>query len=211
MKLSDVCKSLCIALPILSASCTNFCQDIADWGAEYDGVEKTKGEVYYRHGGKKYLKGYRAKFRRTYVQNPFVIAKPDPARYEMRPGTLGEAVYSELRADEDGCLRLVDAREWKPLKLKDTRAYPMGKNMVSPWPSVNAYSRELTPHAIYAYPLAAATLVCVDVPLNIAGAAVGVCFASGVLLVSGVGQAVVWCLPEQQQATPDARTELPQD
>ena len=70
MKLSDVFKTLCIALPILSASCTNFCQDITDWGAEYDGVEKAKGEVYYRHGGKKYLKGHRAKFRRTYVQNP---------------------------------------------------------------------------------------------------------------------------------------------
>lgn len=211
MKLSDVCKSLCIALPILSASCTNFCQDIADWGAEYDGVEKTKGEVYYRHGGKKYLKGHRAKFRRTYVQNPFLIAKPTPERYEMKPGTMGEEVYSELRADKDGCLRLVDGSDWKPLKLKDTRAYPMGENMVSPWPAVNSYSRKLTPHAIYAYPLATATFACVDVPLNIAGGAVFVGFASGVLLVSGVGQAVMWCLPEQQQPDPNGRMELRQD
>ncbi len=210
MKLSDVCKSLCIALPLLAASCTNLCQDIADWGAEYDGVEKTKGEVYYRHEGKKYLKGCRAKFRRTYVQNPFVIAKPDPARYEMKPGTQGETVYRELKADEDGCLRLVDGSDWKPLKLKDTRAYAAEKMMVSPRPSVNSYSRELTPHAIYAYPLAAATLVCVDVPLNIAGGAAFVCFGSGVLLVSGVCQAVMWCLPEQQSA-PDGRIEQPRD
>jgi hypothetical protein len=124
---------------------------------------------------------------------------------------MGEEVYRELRADKDGCLRLVDAREWKPLKLKDTRAYPMGKNMVSPWPSVNTYSRELTPHAIYAYPLAAATLVGVDVPLNIAGAAVWVGFASGFMLVSGVGQAVMWCLSEQQQSDPNGHMEQPQD
>ena len=105
----------------------------------------------------------------------------------------------------------MDAGDWKPLKLKDTRAYPMGENMVSPWPAVNTYSRELTPHAIYAYPLATATFACVDVPLNIAGAAVWVGFASGVLLVSGVGQAVMWCLPEQQQSALDGSMDLPQD
>ena len=210
MKLSDVSKTLCIVLSVLTASCTNFCQDIADWGAEYDGVEKAKGEVYYRHGGKKYLKGYRAKFRRTYVQNPYLLAKPTPDLYEMKPGTMGEEVYSELRADKDGCLRLVDAGDWKPLKLKDTRAYPMGENMVTPWPAVNTYSRELTPHAIYAYPLAAATLVGVDVPLNIAGAAAGVCGASGVLLVSCVGSCV-GSQNHQQQSAPDGSMDLPQD
>lgn len=198
MRRADIVKAASAALLLGLTSCTNLCQYVADCGAEYDGVELTERECYYRHGGRKYVRGQRAKFKRTSVQNPYLLGKPIPDQYEVKPETLGEVVYRELQLDRGGMWSL--SGNWKSLTLHDTRAYPMPEKTSLGWSSVNEYSRKLTPHALYAYPLATVVGVCIDVPLNIAGGAAAVCFAGGALVVSGVVNVVTWCLPESDKS-----------
>mgnify|MGYP003303206572 CR=1 FL=1 len=47
MRLSVRLKALIVGAAMLLASCTNLCQNVADWGAEYDGVQLTNPSVYY--------------------------------------------------------------------------------------------------------------------------------------------------------------------
>ena len=83
---------LFLLIPLLLVSCTNFCQQIADYGAEYDGVALTEPGTYYKCEGRMFIKGQRVLLRRTYTNHPYAITKPLPSKYEKKEGTLGEIV-----------------------------------------------------------------------------------------------------------------------
>ena len=164
-------------------SCTNFCQNVADLGAVYQGVLVLEPGTCYRYGGKMYAKGQRALFQRTYVDHPYAIAKPLPPCYEIIEGSKGELVYREIILNEERRVEFPSHGNWQTLPIKSSMARPLEKEMV--WEQrVDSYSRELTPHALYAYPLAGATLVCVDVPLNLATIALAPPMIAGAFVYS---------------------------
>ena len=177
-------------------SCTNFCQNVADLGAVYQGVLVLEPGTCYRYGGKLYAKGQRALFQRTYVDHPYAIAKPLPSRYKLIDVGEGEIVYHEIRQDEEHQVELSDYGTWQVLPIDESMARPLEKEME--WEQrVDSYSRELTPHALYAYPLAGATLVCVDVPLNLAAIVLAPPMIAGAFVYS-VCEAVRQKAPTQE-------------
>ena len=76
-------RNLVMLSTLLLVSCTNFCQNVADLGAVYQGVLVLEPGTCYLYGGKMYAKGQRALFQRTYVDHPYAIAKPSPSRYKL--------------------------------------------------------------------------------------------------------------------------------
>ena len=178
---------LFLLIPLLLVSCTNFCQQIADYGAEYEGVAITEPGSYYKHEGRMFIKGQRVLLRRTYTDHPFAIAKPLPSQFEKKEGSLGEIVYHEITFDKGtNGPEIHWWGKWLPLNLSNASSYPL-KEEITPDFRVFHSSRKLTPQALYAYPLAGATLVCVDVPLNVSAVvlavpAVAVCGIYGGLI-----------------------------
>lgn len=154
-------------------SCTNLCQTIKDRGEVYSGVKLQDTSVYYSNNGKKYIKGQRYDFRRTFVDHPYSIGKKAYDQFEAIEGSGGETLYHEICTGKGGCVVYADNSEWLQLPDERLRAYPMkGK-----WADDAAYvsrfcSRRPTWHALYAYPLSAVSFVCVDLPLNTVGFAV---------------------------------------
>lgn len=198
MSLSVRLKALIVVLAMLLASCTNLCQNVADWGAEYDGVQLADPAVYYSLNGKKYMQGRRAKFRRTEVEHPWGISKPQPQQFELKADSLGEVVYSEVKIDDVGEASLVDGDNWHPLAVNAACSHPLPEPMCVT-SEVDTASRELTPHALYSYPLATATLICVDVPLNIAGAATVVGLGAGAgcyVVIAGAADFISSCFAD---------------
>ena len=182
-------RNLVMLSTLLLVSCTNFCQNVADLGAVYQGVLVLEPGTCYRYGGKMYAKGQRALFQRTYVDHPYAIAKPLPPCYEIIEGSKGEIVYHEIRQNEEHQVEFSDYGTWQVLPIDESMARPLEKEME--WEQrVDSYSRELTPHALYAYPLAGATLVCVDVPLNLATIALAPPMIAGALIYSVSSDAV---------------------
>ena len=178
-------------------SCTNFCQNAADLGAVYQGVLIMERDTCYRYDGKLYAKGQRALFQRTYVDHPYAIAKPLPPCYEIIEGSEGEVVYREIRQNEEHQVEFSDYGTWQVLPIDESMARPLEKEMV--WEQrVDSYSRELTPHALYAYPLAGATLVCVDVPLNLATIVLAPPMIAGAFVYSVSCEAVRQIAPTQE-------------
>ena len=178
-------------------SCTNFCQNVADLGAVYQGVLVLEAGTCYRYGGKLYAKGQRAHFQRTYVDHPYAIAKPLPSCYKLIDVGEGEIVYHEIRQDEEHQVELSDYGTWQVLPIDESMARPLEKEME--WEQrVDSYSRELTPHALYAYPLAGATLVCVDVPLNLAAIALAPPMIAGAFVYSVSSEAIRQKAPTQE-------------
>ena len=178
-------------------SCTNFCQNVADLGAVYQGVLVLEPGTCYRYGGKIYAKGQRALFQRTYVDHPYAIAKPLPSSYKLIDVGEGEIVYHEIRQNEEHQVEFSDYGTWQVLPIDESMARPLEKEMV--WEQrVDSYSRELTPHALYAYPLAGATLVCVDVPLNLATIVLAPPMIAGAFVYSVSREAVRQKAPTQE-------------
>lgn len=198
MRWSVRLKAFIVVPALLLASCTNFCQNVADRGAEYDGVQLTDPAVYYSLNGKKYMQGRRAKFRRTEVEHPWRIVKPRPQQFALKADTLGELVYSEVKIDEEGEASLVDGENWHPLAVSAACSHPLPEPMCVT-SKVDTSSRDLTPHAFYSYPLAAVTLICVDVPLNIAGAATVVALGAGAgcyVIIAGAADFISSCFKD---------------
>ncbi len=203
MRLSVRQKALIVGAAMLLASCTNLCQNVADWGAEYDGVQLTNPSVYYSLNGKKYMQGRRAKFRRTEVEHPWRIVKPRPQQFALKADTLGELVYSEVKIDEEEGASLVDGENWHPLAVSAACSHPLPEPMCVT-SKVDTSSRDLTPHAFYSYPLAAVTLICVDVPLNIAGAATVVALGAGAgcyVIIAGAADFISSCFADNPPET----------
>ncbi len=176
MRLPVISKAFALLSFAWLSSCTNLCQNVADFGAVYSGVVLTEPTLCFQRGGKSFVRGQRAAFRRTYVEHPCAITKPQPAQFAVKPGSLGEVVYRELQVDKDGSVAFAEDSDWHPMAMEGVSTRPLHQSSLNLSPmSVNQYSRELTPHAVYAYPLAALTFACVDLPLNVlgAGAALG--------------------------------------
>ena len=173
----------------LLVSCTNFCQNVADLGAVYQGVLVLEPGTCYRYGGKMYAKGQRARFQRTYVDHPYAIAKPLPSCYKLIDVGEGEIVYHEIILNDERRVEFPSRGSWQPLPIESSMACPLEKE-IGKVQDVNSFSRKLTPHALYAYPLAGATLVCVDVPLNLATIALAPPMIAGAFIYSVTSDAV---------------------
>lgn len=185
-------------LPVLAGvSCTNLCQTVADWGEEYSGVEVTEPQVYYSHGGKKYVKGQRAKFRRVFTDHPYAIAKPWPDKFEPIAGTReGEDLYREVYYGKGQWqATYTEDSEWKPMQLKNPQQFPKDRELYRTL-TLDHNSRRATAHALYAYPLAALTFVAVDLPLNVTALAV-----TGVVAIPTIP--LIMASPQQQQTPPE--------
>ena len=178
-------------------SCTNFCQNVADLGAVYQGVLVLEPGTCYRYGGKMYAKGQRALFQRTYVDHPYAIAKPFPSRYKLIDVGEGKIVYHEIILNEERRVEFPYHGNWQTLPIKSSMARPLEKK-IGKVQDVDSFSRELTPYALYAYPLAGATLVCVDVPLNLAAIALAPLMITGAFVYSVSREAVRQKAPTQE-------------
>lgn len=177
-------------------SCTNLCQTISDWGAEYSGVEPVEKTVYYRHNGKKYAKGQPADYERTFVDHPYAIRKRIYDQFE--PVRLKEEgpLYREIRIREDGSAVYADDSSWKALDLNNATPVAL-RGELKENGDVWENTRRPTWHALYAYPLSVATFACVDVPLNVAGAAV-----AGVALTPFIPAGIASQQQQQQMVVP---------
>ena len=182
-------RNLVMLSTLLLVSCTNFCQNVADLGAVYQGVLVLEPGTCYRYGGKLYAKGQRALFQRTYVDHPYAIAKPLPSCYKLIDAGEGEIVYHEIILNEDRWVEFSRHGNWQSLPIKSSMARPLEEE-IGKVQDVDSFSRELTPHALYTYPLAGATLVCVDVPLNLATIALAPPMIAGALIYSVTSDAV---------------------
>ena len=182
-------RNLVMLSTLLLVSCTNFCQNVADLGAVYQGVLVLDPGTCYRYGGKMYAKGQRALFQRTYVDHPYAIAKPSPSRYKLIDVGEGEIVYHEIILNEDRRVEFPSHGNWQSLPIKSSMARPL-ETEIGKEQDVDSFSRELTPHALYAYPLAGATLVCVDVPLNLATIVLAPPMIAGAIIYSVSSDAV---------------------
>ena len=151
-------------------SCTNLCQKVKDMGVVYSGVKPQETTVYYSCNGKKYIKGQRYDFRRTFVDHPYSVGTKEPDRFAAVEGSGGETVYREIRVSKDGWAHYADGSKWQPLSAEKLRAYPLNAEWAAEADNVSRYSaRRTTWRALYAYPLSAVTFTCVDLPLNVVG------------------------------------------
>ena len=182
-------RNLLLLPMLLLVSCTNFSQNVADLGAVYQGVLVLEPGTCYRYGGKMYAKGQRARFQRTYVDHPYAIAKPLPSCYKLIDAGEGEIVYHEIILNDDRWVEFPSHGSWQPLPIESSMARPL-ETEIGKVQDVDSFSRELTPHALYAYPLAGATLVCVDVPLNLATIALAPPMIAGAFIYSVSSDAV---------------------
>ena len=153
-------------------SCTNLCQTVKDMGVVYRGVKPQETNVYYSCNGKKYIKGQRYDFRRTFVDHPYSIGTKEQDRFAAVEGSGGETVYREIRVSKDGWANYAKGSKWQQLSAEKLRAYPLNAEWTAEADNVSRYSaRRTTWHALYAYPLSAVTFTCVDLPLNVVGVA----------------------------------------
>lgn len=187
-------KSLFVVVVLGVASCTNICQTVSDWGTEYSGIKLSDKSTYYRYHGKSYVKGQRCLCKRTFVDHPYAICKKFPEQYSVIAGSEGATVYREIRIRRDGSAVYADDSTWRQLELKNPQARTLTKNLNEMDADVFEHTRRPTWHALYAYPLSAASFVCVDLPLNVAGAAAAVAislpFMPGVMICSQQQQEV---------------------
>ena len=182
------------------ASCTNLCQTVSDWGAVYSGVEPVEKNVYYRHGGKKYVKGQPADYVRTFVDHPYAIRKRLYDRFALSELKEAAPLYREIRIRKDGSAVFADNSSWETQDLKNSTPIPLRAEL-NENSDVFECSRRPTWHALYAYPLSAVTFACVDLPLNVAGAAV-----AGVCLIPFIPAGVI--SHQQQQTVPNPPSDI---
>ena len=183
---------ICLAAGFGGVSCTNLYQHCFDMGAEYSGVEGVQGSTGYRMGGKTYVMGRRATFRRVECDPPMLIGKPLPDRFCKIDGTEQELLYREVTHDGK-LVSYAENSSWKHLPI------PAGTPCVlpgefTPAPTIDG-ERQLNARALYAYPLGVVAGVLVDAPLN--ALAVGV---AGPLMVCSTPLIVVSA--QQQQLPP---------
>ena len=203
--MKNLMRALFVVVVLGVASCTNVCQTVSDWGAEYSGVKLSDESTYYRHNGKNYVKGQRCLCKRTFVDHPYAIRKKLPEQYRAIEGSEGDTVYREIRIRRDGSAVYADDSTWRQLELKNPQPFTLKKNLTERNEYVFEHTRRPTWHALYAYPLSAASFVCVDLPLNVAGAAAAVAFS--LPFIPGV----MICSQQQQEVPPPSTESIPQN
>ena len=169
----------------------------------YSGVKLQDTSVYYSHNGKKYIKGQRYEYRRTFVDHPYSIGKKAYDQFEAVAGSDGETVYHEIRTLKNGYVDYADDSKWIQLPDERLHAYPMKGKWADDDDDVSRFcDRRATWHALYAYPLSAVSFACVDLPLN----AVGFAMASVISLPFMPG---VIASQQQQMEVPPPTDDIP--
>lgn len=166
--------ALCLAAGAC-VSCTNFCARLIDMGKVHSGIEITTPKEVYRIGEHRYIRGESAEF--EHRSNWFwKELKDSGGEYIRIPGSEKGSRYHELTLapyDHDKCYVLNPDSEWltdlpgKPSKL----IISFDKNLPE---GICTTETRTTAHALYAYPLAAAAFVAVDVPSALLYSAVNI-------------------------------------
>lgn len=148
-----------------SVSCTQFCARFADMGQVSTGIQITEPKEVYRVENRLFIRGVKAEFeyRHDWIWKEL---KTNGGEYSRIPGSETGSLYHEISQNSDSKQQryyLKSNGEW----LTELPGKPSGKfitfsnNMPR---GVYKVDTETTAHALYAYPLAAAALVTVDVP-----------------------------------------------
>ena len=157
--------ALCLAAVGMS-SCTQFCARFIDMGHVRTGIEITEPKEVYRVGNRHYIRGEKAEFeyRHDWLWKEL---KNNGGEYTRIPGSETGSLYHEIsQGSESKTPRYYLKRdaEW----LSELPGSPSAKIITfSDKMPHGVYNRKTrtTAHALYAYPLAAAAFVTVDVPV----------------------------------------------
>ena len=168
--------ALCFAA-VSCVSCTQFCARFIDMGQVSSGIEITDPKEVYRVGNRHYIRGEKAEFeyRHDWLWKEL---KNNGGEYTRIPGSENGSLYHEISPAEYGEERYYLKRdaEW----LAELPGTPSGKIITfSDKMPHGVYNRKTrtTAHALYAYPLAAAAFVTVDVPSAL------ICSAVNILMI----------------------------
>ena len=169
--------ALCLAAGA-GVSCTNFTARFIDMGKVHSGIEIPKTKEVYRVGDHHYIRGESAEFehRSNWIWKEL---KNSGGEYIRIPGSEKGSRYHELTL-EPGCkekrYKLNPDGEWlsdlpgKPAELIVSFDNNLPHGLCD-------RETECTAHALYAYPLAAAAFVTVDVPSAL------ICSAVNILMI----------------------------
>ncbi len=166
--------ALCLAA-IACVSCTQFCARFIDMGQVSTGIEITEPKEVYRVGNRHYIRGEKAEFeyRHDWLWKEL---KNNGGEYTRIPGSETGSLYHEISQDSESKTPryyLKRDAEW----LAELPGSPSGKIITySDKMPHGVYEKKTrtTAHALYAYPLAAAAFVSVDVPSALIYSAVNI-------------------------------------
>jgi len=158
-------------------SCTQFGFRFIDMGQVRSGIEITEPKEVYRVGSRLYIRGEKAefKYRHDWLWKEL---KTNGGEYTRIPGSETGSLYHEISPAEYGEERYYLKRdaEW----LAELPGTPSGKIITFSDKMPHGVSKQktrTTAHALYAYPLAAAAFVTVDVPAAL------ICSAVNILMI----------------------------
>lgn len=168
---------VCSALAVLCMSCLSSCTQLSlrfwGWGQKYNGVEMENNTIY-RSGKAFYVKGRRVQYREFHEL--IFYGKEQGIIPVKISGTEGETVYRRIR-NERKRSRYYQSEEWD--LVGDWEATPPQQPLV-PTTLQHRYGMyqptsgsQRSAHAIWAYPMAALSLVAVDIPTGVASVCYG--------------------------------------
>jgi hypothetical protein len=174
--------ALCL-VAVSCVSCTQFCARFIDMGQVSSGIEITDPKEVYRVGDRHYICGEKAEFayRHDWLWKEL---KNNGGEYTRIPGSETGSLYHEISPDSEyGEERYYLKRdaEW----LAELPGPPSGKIITfSDKMPHGVYEKKTrtTAHALYAYPLAAAAFVAVDVPSALIYSAVNILMIPYILM-----------------------------
>ena len=173
--------AICLAA-ISCVSCTQFCARFIDMGQVRSGIEISEPKEVYRVGNRHYIRGEKAEF--EYRHNwLWKELKNNSGEYTRIPGSENGSLYHEISPAEYGEERYYLKRdaEW----LAELPGTPSGKIITFSDKMPHGVSKQktrTTAHALYAYPLAAAAFVTVDVPSALIYSAVNILMIPYILM-----------------------------
>ena len=174
--------ALCLAA-VSCVSCTQFCARFIDMGQVSSGIEITDPKEVYRVGDRHYIQGKKAEFayRHDWLWKEL---KNNGGEYTRIHGSETGSLYHEISQDSESetpRYYLKRDAEW----LAELPGPPSGKIITfsdkMPHGVYNQKTRT-TAHALYAYPLAAAAFVAVDVPSALLCSAVNILMIPHILI-----------------------------
>lgn len=159
-------------------SCTQFGLRFIDMGQVRSGIEITEPKEVYRVGSRLYIRGEKAefKYRHDWLWKEL---KTNGGEYTRIPGSETGSLYHEISQDSDIDTRgyyLKHDAEWLDALPGNSSAKVITYSPLLPHGVYEKESRT-TAHALYAYPLAAAAFVTVDVPSAL------ICSAVNILMI----------------------------
>ena len=174
--------ALCLAA-ISCVSCTQFSARFIDMGQVSSGIEITAPKEVYRVGNRHYIRGEKAEFeyRHDWLWKEL---KTNGGEHRRIPGSETGSLYHEITQNSDSKSQryyLKHNAEW----LKELPGTP-SEQLITFSDKIphGVYEEETrtTAHALYAYPLAAAAFVAVDVPSALIYSVVNILMAPYILM-----------------------------